>query len=452
MIKPRRIRIELSTCCNLRCSFCSYRKEALLGLMNTALFQRILEQLTEFPDLEEIGLFNIGEPLLHPEFDSMIVTAAAKNLPALFTLSTNAMLLDERKSLTIIESGIFKRVFISLDAATKATYQKLRIGGDFELVLSNVRKFLELRKGRKPFVDLQFILMPENLTEMEQFIACWKDYFAAAGEKISLTRKEKCDRIIVFPFVAETRAEQEKTDRFYHEMVRQGKLPLELTCIPNEEGCRKPCAFLYDLLAVNFNGNVTPCCTGEKMGRFVIGNALDQSLLEIWNGPVINSYRTFDLAGDYREMEICRHCFQTSRTIPQGNWLSPDRVEKYRIEFPGLFTAPFSEGLNRFRQNDFAGAITGFREAYNFNPYLIEAAKHLAICLQNTGEFREALTLFEQVLKGYPQDAVALKGLACCLDNLGEKQRSREIFHKLATGDFPAEIKVEAEKYLTQIR
>lgn len=139
MILPRRLRIEISSFCNLHCSFCTYRREPLNGFMSFELFDRIIRQLEGFADQAEISLFNIGEPLTHPEFSRIVRHISCVFPKRNFTLSTNCTLLDQEKSLAILESGVFRRLYFSIDAADEKTYSKLRCGGDFHQVINNVK-------------------------------------------------------------------------------------------------------------------------------------------------------------------------------------------------------------------------------------------------------------------------------------------------------------------------
>ena len=56
--------------------------------------------------------------------------------------------IDEQKAKELLELGI-DTIFISIDAATKETYEVIRVGSDFNRVVNNIKHFLEMKKERK---------------------------------------------------------------------------------------------------------------------------------------------------------------------------------------------------------------------------------------------------------------------------------------------------------------
>ena len=68
------------------------------------------------------------------------------------------------------------RIIISLDAYSKETYDRIRVGGDFDETVKNIENLLEIKKDMrlsKPAIIVQFIIMDENEKEVNAF----KDYW-----------------------------------------------------------------------------------------------------------------------------------------------------------------------------------------------------------------------------------------------------------------------------------
>ena len=142
---------------------------------------RYNDYISEIEDFKNMGrhFFNAakiivctnGEPLLHPRilefFDFFSDTGK------IIECSTNAHLLKDK----IRESVLGKDItfFCSLDAATKKTYAKLR-GEGFETVIKNIEEICRAKKyyNNKPYVNLIFMPMRENIKELELFfdLAC----------------------------------------------------------------------------------------------------------------------------------------------------------------------------------------------------------------------------------------------------------------------------------------
>ncbi|MDD5512249.1 MAG: radical SAM protein, partial [Candidatus Omnitrophica bacterium] len=94
---PRRIEIELSAVCNLRCSYCprKFLKE-LDGFMEFGLVKQIIDEAAEFPETILV-LHRRGESLLHPRFGDICELVKGKFKEV--QLATNATLLDDKKSI-----------------------------------------------------------------------------------------------------------------------------------------------------------------------------------------------------------------------------------------------------------------------------------------------------------------------------------------------------------------
>ena len=67
-----------------------------------------------------------------------------------------------------------------MDAATKETYEKIRLGGNFILARKNVEELIKLKSENsvdRLAIDLQFIVMPENFHEVLLFAEHWAKVF-----------------------------------------------------------------------------------------------------------------------------------------------------------------------------------------------------------------------------------------------------------------------------------
>ena len=67
-------------------------------------------------------------------------------------------MLSEERARKFLKSGA-TRLRFSLDAATKETYEKVRLGGKYETTMKNIDNFLQIRKQEKfelPVVGVNF--------------------------------------------------------------------------------------------------------------------------------------------------------------------------------------------------------------------------------------------------------------------------------------------------------
>src|SRR5688500_9804927 len=132
-----------------------------VGDMTFELFRKIADELGDH-DVDRVYLHIFGEPLMHPEIFEFI--DYIKQYPRLKTvaLSTNVTVLDERKAQALAESPL-DSVALAIDAATSDAYAATR-GANFDHVVRNVTRFLELRAkaGSDIQVDIQMIPMLLN--------------------------------------------------------------------------------------------------------------------------------------------------------------------------------------------------------------------------------------------------------------------------------------------------
>lgn len=114
-----------------------------------------------------------GDPIASPVFFKLLKSIDGKNLPNLkITLQTNGTLLTPTvwSRLSNIHNNIGS-FSISIDAATEATYTKVRKHGNWERLLTNLSFISDLvnRYNISSFI-LNFVVQKENYFEMSEFV------------------------------------------------------------------------------------------------------------------------------------------------------------------------------------------------------------------------------------------------------------------------------------------
>src|SRR3954452_24766020 len=123
---PKVLQVEPVGQCNLRCRMCpiQFRRDGPPhgppAFMDFDLFARLLG---DFPDLEELQLQGLGEPMMHPRFFDMVALAAARGIRV--GVNTNLTLLDTRRAELCVRSGLAD-LHASLDGASAETYEYIR--------------------------------------------------------------------------------------------------------------------------------------------------------------------------------------------------------------------------------------------------------------------------------------------------------------------------------------
>jgi MoaA/NifB/PqqE/SkfB family radical SAM enzyme len=169
-IRHRKIGLEASSVCQLRCHSCPNASKAILatvgsGLLRLSDFQKLLD---ENPWIAEIELSNYGEIFLNPELLEIVKHAFERKV---------ALTADNGVNLNSVADGVlkglvkfkFRRMTVSLDGATSETYRRYRINGDYDAVVKNIREINLLKKqyrSKFPILTWQFVVFGHNEHEL----------------------------------------------------------------------------------------------------------------------------------------------------------------------------------------------------------------------------------------------------------------------------------------------
>jgi radical SAM protein with 4Fe4S-binding SPASM domain len=286
--KPAYIVIELTNHCNLKCVMCPQpRQKREAGFMSFELFKSIIDQVESYAEVIDLDLF--GEILLHKDFDKFIAYGKSKGLKMM--VSTNIMLLNEKNSRRLIESGL-DFITLSLDGAKKETFESVRVGGNFERCVENIETFLGINKGRV-FSTIQIINMKQTHGEIIDFLEKFKNH--------------DTNVLRVIPYTS-------------HDPTKR-----DLNCDFNYKSTGNHCAFLWRTSVITWNGKVVPCCQ-DWDDNIVLGDLKDNSILEVWNGERMQTMRDAHIKGDRVNYEICQGCdaFNPSKLTMLGSSILDD--------------------------------------------------------------------------------------------------------------------------------
>jgi radical SAM protein with 4Fe4S-binding SPASM domain len=266
------------------------------GFMDLILFKQIVDEICDYTT--DIYLHHRGEPLLHPDLFEMIQYAKQKGLHT--KLHSNATQLTEDKSIKILESGL-DFVSFSFDGYNKETYEKMRVGANFEKTLNNITSFLELKKKfgkKKPYTILQFL-----------------DFQDA---KIDVSVKNKMhDRFQSLPL-----------DEIREIVAHNWGGNVELNQKKKDPSLKnKSCTFPWYSLTILWDGTVVPC-PQDFLGEIELGNVNKNSIRTIWNDNKMLNLREKMISGEYNCFGPCSTCDRLQRKtifgsmIPKQNLLT----------------------------------------------------------------------------------------------------------------------------------
>lgn len=172
---PQVMEFAVSNSCNLECVMCCgesssrirARRDRLPPLANVY-GDVFYEDLRKYLPHLKLARFLGGEPFVtrgnYRIWDMMI--ADKLEIPCLIT--TNGTTFDARVERVL--KHLPCSIVFSIDGATKATLEKIRVGARFEVLMEHARRFIEYTRERNTTFEFSFCLMRENWHEFGAFL------------------------------------------------------------------------------------------------------------------------------------------------------------------------------------------------------------------------------------------------------------------------------------------
>ena len=281
--------IELTNACGMKCIMCPRQyMQRKIGFIDLRLFEKIVKQM-KFNS--KIVLHHFGDPLLHPKLEEIL--RICKKYGVQSSLSTNPTSLTKEKIEQILNGGL-DHLHISLDGATKETYEKIRRGrADYDVAIKNINNFLEEKKKhglKKPFTVIAIIRMKETKDEIEKFKKQWSG-------------KEGINRVDAKEFITWDGSMKDITnlgDEYSHKFKRKYYYP---------------CFWPWGKLTVTWDGKVVPCCF-DYDAKVILGDLNKQTLEEIWNGKAMQNFRKQQIDNSFPEGHLCKNCREREGFVP----------------------------------------------------------------------------------------------------------------------------------------
>lgn len=162
--------------CNLRCIMC-YATYSTHSEEKSSFSDKMLEDiLAHSSDGTKIILTTHGEPFVRQDAMQLMTSYDPKKHPKiLFGIHSNGILFD-REHWELIKHCNFDHVDISVDAATKNTYEKIRRNGSWETLYRNLHFIKSLKaQGLVHVLLINMTVMRSNYKEIPLFIKLGKE-------------------------------------------------------------------------------------------------------------------------------------------------------------------------------------------------------------------------------------------------------------------------------------
>lgn len=299
--KPYVLGVDTGNICNLHCPLCPTgldSKTVKRGMLKFETFKKIVDKIGT--QLKELNLFNWGEPFLNKDLVKIIDYARRNNKHIRITTSTNLNYLTDELAEDIVKSGL-DELLVSFDAATAQTYAHYRKGGDFNLLVDNLRKLMETKKRfpeSRLKITLNYLVFKHNEHEMEKA----KELAQSLGLDIKFGKmRTEMETEITQPI--------ENSIEKYKEWIPTNK---EYSAYDTEHKKRvkeiKTCKKPWREVELNWDGTITPCCYIYDIEKYGFGNINDNSFMEIWNNKFYIAARKGILGKKTKIATICNIC------------------------------------------------------------------------------------------------------------------------------------------------
>lgn len=439
--EPKCVFLDVTNYCNLRCELCpqsikNFQFEK--GHMSFAFFRQIMKQLKS---VKSFALFSSGEPLLAENWDQILdyFLISRPDIEKI-SFSTNGTLLDKK-----VKSLLGKKldISVSIDGATRNTYESIRKGAHFDRLIRNLRQIYILKKKNNldwPKLSISFVAWEKNIRELpalvrlasslgienitiihrifydkqlhKRYSLCYhKNLFDTNLEK-ALNLGKKLGINIIHPGSFSRRIPPTYGIKDYY--FREKRSDDGLICRISEEQVN-----------IGPTGLVRACC---YIDRLFMGNLQFNSFSEIWNGPIYRDFRLKLYRGEYptgcdtcsflqvigKEEQATYYPLKANQFLP----LSPKIFQQYSInEINEKFTNIMRDFLVR-KTLSHVNAIEHLENIYKIDRNFFEIANNIGVIYHQLGDNKKALFWLGKAIAVNPESEVIDTNLKLIRENL----------------------------------
>ena len=292
---PSKISIESGNLCNLRCPLCptgQQDKSAKKGFISFDVFKKVVDEIGQY--LTVIRLYNWGEPMLNKDLLSMIHYAKESGID--IKISTNlSMKMEDNQIESLLKAGL-EKIYISCNGTSSESYLKYHVGGDFNLVMDNMKRLVQ-KKRVIPGCHTKLVWLFHVFKHNEHEIDAAKELAKKIGIKIKISKMRPDMGKEVF----------ETTQRALERDKAWMPDNPEFTIVSTKRKQRIGCMLPWTETMINWDGSVLPCCAVYSE-KYAFGNILENSFKEIWNNEMYIAARKEILGIKNDKNTICHIC------------------------------------------------------------------------------------------------------------------------------------------------
>ncbi len=303
---PPQVFIELTSTCNLKCTFCHYPDMKRPNQeMDEKLAKKVIDECAA-NNVWYITFQFYGEPLLSADLLArMVKYAKNKGIPVVNTTS-NMTILTEKKMKMWCDAGL-DTLNISFEGVTKEKYEEVR-GAKYEKVLNNIKLARKIRDeygNGKPFLSLSLVRTDETIDQLADFkskMSEWVDAFDIRS-------------LMMFNYRTESTKKYEDAAPDWY--------------VTRDLERRIPCRQIGPKLIITSQGEATVCCT-DIDGELSFGNVREKSIKEMWNSDEMARLYMVHRQQRWEDLpDICKDCKDWDWQGAMPDWEALDKRWQY---------------------------------------------------------------------------------------------------------------------------
>lgn len=308
--------IEPNSRCNFRCIMCQVSEWPNGNRAGDMSFENYQKFVDDNPQLIEVKLHGLGEPLMHKKYIEMVNYLADKSVWVRTTI--NGSLLHVRDNAKrLIDSGIGE-IQTSVDGATKEVFEKIRGNSNFEKVVENLTNLNSYANTKdRLYTRMWVVVQRDNRHQIFEFVELAKKMgFRRLSFSVTLNDWGQ-DNWVEKNKEIEIQGISEEERLKLAEISQKEGIDITIWQQANKYSFESPdklCPWPFQRPYISSDLKIVPCC---MIGNPDIENLGDASNFEtVWNSKIYQDFRQSHLEGNIPE--FCRHCYKNNGK-PESN-------------------------------------------------------------------------------------------------------------------------------------
>jgi MoaA/NifB/PqqE/SkfB family radical SAM enzyme len=282
------IDLEVTARCNAVCGFCP--RDAMPDTkthISLDTVKSLANNLKTGPQ-KQVVLCGIGESLLHPQIEQII--SILTQAGAYVAMTSNGALMTEKMFRKLVGAGL-KSVNFSVNAACADTHQAIMGMKNYEKVVSNVQRVLEIKDEIFPQmrVHVSCVVCEQNEQEVELFVEQW--------------RKRSVTQIWLHPVnnragLLGAHIKSVRIGRFFEQYAGDPRVAVDI--FKDHDENNNVCKIAKHLAFISSDGSMRLCAMDyQRVTSY--GNIRDKSLQQLHFEKLLGYIRE-------EHHDLCQHC------------------------------------------------------------------------------------------------------------------------------------------------